>query len=175
MLERICLLGLLAAGLSLAACAETPLEPTDAMQAPFPVTISSAPDPARAVPSTGVTYLLNDEVREYAFLASFDLIVRAHPDNAVGISVESDSIALQELTSAPVDGPGGGVDRERYEFESRADVNRLEPGGQTSREFDVWYALPNGGREVLISVTLNFIDDNGVTFHEIHTLTVEPR
>ncbi len=174
MLERVCLMGLLAAGLSLAACSETPLEPTDAIPDLEPFTISTAPEPTYAVPSTGVTFEVNGEQREYAFLASFDLVLQANPDNGIGVSVSSDSVMLQQLSSAPADGPGGGVDRERYEHESRGDVNRIEPGGRTSRAFDVWYTLPNGGREALIAVTLEFVDDNGVTFNRVHQVTVEP-
>ena len=175
MLERICLTGLLAAGLSLAACTETPLTPTEEIPVEQPVLISTAPDPIYAVPSTGVTFVVDGEVREHAFRASFDLILRGNPDNGVGVSVESDSITLQQLLSVPVDGPGGGVDRVRHAYESRAAaVTRVEPGGETSRAFDVWYTLPSGGREVLIAVTLNFIDDNAITFSGVHQVTVQP-
>ncbi len=174
MLERICFTGLLAAGLSLAACSETPLEPTDATEREPPLTISTAPDPTYAVASTGKTYVVNGQVREYAFLASFDLILQGNPDYATGITLESDSILLQQLLSVIPDGPGGGVDRERYEFESRADVDRIEPGGRTTRAFDVWYTLPQGGREAVIAVTLNFIYDDGITFSQVHQVRVQP-
>ena len=174
MLERICFTGLLAAGLLLAACDETPLEPTDAAARVPPVTISTAPDPTYAVASTGKTYEVNGQVREYAFLASFDLILQGNPEYDIGFTFESDSISLQQLLSSPPDGPGGGVDRERYEFESRADVDRIEPGGRTSRTFDVWYTLPAGGREALIAVTLNFKDDDGIAVNPVHQVRVQP-
>ena len=170
--ERSCLLGLLAAGLSLSACQETPLSPTDT---PVEVVvIAEAPDPAYAEPSSGVTFEVNGEVREYAFLASFDLILEADPDLAVGIAVTSDSLVVQQQLSVIPDGPGGGVDRERYTYESRSAGDRMEPGGRTSRAFDVWYTLPLGGREAIISVTLNFEDDLGVAFSRIHRVWMRP-
>ncbi len=174
MLERTCLMGLFAAGLSLAACNETPLTPTDMIPPENPVFISTAPQPIYAVQSTGVTFVADGELREYAFLASFDLILRGNPDNQIGVSVSSDSMVLQQTISVPVDGLGGGVDRERYDFESRSEVDRIEPGGETTRAFDVWYSLPSGGREVLIAVTLSFVDDNGIPFDQVHQVRVEP-
>ena len=66
------------------------------------------------------------------------------------------------------------MDRERYEFESRADMDRIEPGGRTSRTFDVWYTLPAGGREALIAVTLNFKDDDGIAINPVHQVRVQP-
>ena len=174
MLERTSLMGLLAAGLSLAACSETPLEPTDAMAPVEPVFISTAPDPVYAVPSTGMTFVEDDQVREYAFLASFHLILRGNPEREIGVSVSSDSILLQQLLTTPVVGPGGGVDRERYDYESRAEGDRIEPGGETTRAFDVWYTLPSGRREAIINITLNFVDDLGITFERVQRITVEP-
>ena len=171
--ERFCLLGLLAAGLSLAACQETPLSPTDPALGEV-VVISAAPDPAYAEPSSGVTFEANGEVREYAFLASFDLILEADRDLEVGIVVTSDSLVIQQQLSVIPDGPGGGVDRERYTYESRSAGDRMEPGGRTTRAFDVWYTLPLGGREAFISVTLSFEDDFGVAFERTHRVWMRP-
>ena len=170
--ERSCLFGLLAAGLSLSACQETPLSPTDV--AGDVVVISAAPDPAYAEPSSGVTFEVNGEVREYAFLASFDLILEADPDLEVGIVVTSDNLVIQQQLSVIPDGPGGGVDRERYTYESRSAGDRMEPGGRTTREFDVWYTLPRGGREAFINVTLSFEDDYGVAFERTHRVWMRP-
>lgn len=170
--ERSCLLGLLAAGLSLSACQETPLSPTDVSS--DVVVISAAPDPAYAEPSSGVTFEVNGEVREYAFLASFDLILEADRDLEVGIVVTSDNLVIQQQLSVIPDGPGGGVDRERYTYESRSAGDRMEPGGRTTRAFDVWYTLPRGGREAFINVTLNFEDDYGVAFERTHRVWMRP-
>lgn len=173
MSERSCLVGLLAAGLWLSACQETPLAPTDPSAGREAVQIFTAPDPTHAAPSSGVTFDADGEVREYAFLVSFDLILRAAPDLEVGLRVASDVILLQEQFSVVPDGPGGGVDRERFVYESRSDDDRIEPGGETSRSFDVWYTLPRGGREALIIVTLNFVDDIGIEFARTHQVWVQ--
>ena len=174
MSERSCLVGLLAAGLWLSACQETPLGPTDPSAGREAVRIFTAPDPTYAVPSSGVTFDADGEVRDYAFLVSFDLILRAAPDMEVGLSVSSAILSLHEQFSAVPDGPGGGVDRERYVYESRSEGDRIEPGGQTARSFDVWYTLPRGGREALIIVTLDFVDDIGVEFTRTHQVWVQP-
>jgi hypothetical protein len=174
MSERSCLTGLLAAGLLLPACQETPLEPTDPSAGRQAVLISTAPDPTYAVPSTGVTFDIGGELREYAFFVSFDLILEVEPGIDSGFSVSSDSLVLQQLLSVIPDGPGGGVDRERYEYTSRSEGDRIEPGGRTSRTFDVWYTLPLGGREARIIVTLEFVDDVGVVFSRTHDVRVQP-
>lgn len=171
--ERIRLVVLAALGASLAACAETPLAPTDTAAAPDPVRISTAPEPTYAVPATGKTFTEKGETREYAFVASFDLVLRGHPDNDLAVEVDSDSVTVRQLGSA--DDPGGGVERERWVRESRpAAVTLIEPGGETSRAFDVWYTLPSGGRQALIAVTLNFKDTRGTAFTRVHQVTIEP-
>ena len=174
MLQRFWPIGLLAAGASLAACQESPLEPTDALPRHDPVVISLAPEPLYAVPSTGVMFVANDEVREYAYRVSFDLILRAHQNNEIGVMLTSDSVVLQQLESVAVEGPGGGVDRETWRFEARSGEDRIEAREETARAFDVWYTLPNGGREVLIAVSLDFVDDNGTPFSQVHQVAVEP-
>ena len=174
MLQRFWPIVLLAAGVSLAACQETPLAPTDVTPRHDPVVISLAPEPLYAVASSGVNFVENGEVREYAYRTSFDLILRAHSDNEIGVMLTSDSVVLQQLESVPVEGPGGGVDRETYRFEARSGEDRIEANEETSRVFDVWYTLPNGGREALIAVSLDFVDDNGTPFSQVHQVAVEP-
>ena len=175
MSERYCLAGLLVAGLSLAGCQETPLAPTDLPTGGVPVLISTAPEPLYAVPSSGVTFpAANGEVREFAYRTSFDLILRANPDNEIGVMLTSDNVVLQQLLSVPVDGPAGGVDRETYQYESRSGDERIEPGEETARVFDVWYTLPSGGREALIAVSLDFVDDNGTPFTQVQQVQVDP-
>ncbi len=174
MLKRLWLIGLIAAAASLAACQETPLTPTDATPRPDPVVISSAPEPLYAVASTGVTFMADDDVREYAYRVSFDLILQAHRDNEIGVMLESDGVVLQQLQTVTPDGAGGGVDRETYQFEARSGEDRILAGEETARAYDVWYTLPNGGREVLIAVSLDFVDDNGTPFNQIRQVAVEP-
>lgn len=174
MLERLWLIGLLAACASPAACRETPLEPTDALRRPDPVVLSTAPEPLYAVASTGVTFAADGEEREYAYRVSFDLILRAHRDNEIGVMLTSDSIVLQQLETIAVEGPGGGVDRETYRFEARSGEDRILAGEETARAYDVWYTVPNGGREVLIAVSLDFVDDNGTPFSQVRQVPVEP-
>lgn len=174
MQQRFWPIGLLAAGVSLAACQESPLEPTDVTRRHDPVLISLAPEPLYAVASTGVTFPVGDGVQEYAYRVSFDLILRAHPDNEIGVMLMSDSVVLQQLQSVAVEGPAAGVDRETFRSESRSGEDRIEPREETARSFDVWYTLPNGGREALIAVSLDFVDDNGTPFSQVRQVAVEP-
>ena len=175
MLERICFTGLLAAGLSLAACSETPLEPTDPTEREPPLTISTAPDPTYAVASTGKTYVVNGQVREYAFLASFDLILQGNP----GLRYRHHPRIRQHSAATVVERHPGRPRRRAWTVNAMnsslvADVDRIEPGGRTTRAFDVWYTLPQGGREAVIAVTLNFIYDDGITFSQVHQVRVQP-
>jgi len=87
------------------------MKPTDVTPRHDPVVISLAPRPLYAVPSTGVTFVANDEVQEYAYRVSFDLIRRAHDNNEIGVMLTSDSVVLQQLESVAVEGRGGDVDR----------------------------------------------------------------
>lgn len=174
MLQRFWPIVPLAAAVSLAACQETPLAPTDVAPRHDPVVISLAPEPLYAVPSSGVSFVVDGEVREYAYRVSFDLILRAHSDNEIGVMLTSDSVVLQQLDSVPVEGPGGGVDRETWRFEAQSGDDRVEANEETSRAFDVWYTLPNGGREALIALSLDFVDDNGTPFSQVHQVAVEP-
>ena len=52
---------------------------------------------------------------------------------------------------------------EHYEFDAAPHNNRVETGTEISIDYEVWYTLPNEGREAQINVDLTFVDDDGRT------------
>src|SRR6266498_2378502 len=49
------------------------------------------------------------------------------------------------------------------EYPSQSSGNRLEGHGTAVVGFDVWYALPNQGREAVITVIVTFLDKKDVS------------
>ena len=150
----------------LAACAESPLFPTLQMAT---VQLSSAPDPAVAVPSSGVTYEVDGQVLEFEFMTTFDLVLRA-PEDQAGVLISSINLAVAPATAGIVVTPSPAA---QSRFESQAVVNRLEPGDETAIAFQVWYTLPGGGRGAVVTVTVAFQDDNEFAINLIHEVVVE--
>lgn len=160
----------LTAALSFVGCNEAPTDPTSMVS--FLVEVSSAPDPAIAVTSTGVTYSEGDQVLEYQFMTTFDVIMSLAADQ-VGVTISRAGLNLQQAMGGIVDTPVTG-EIERFRFDARAAGNRIEPGGEATLSFDVWYTVPNGGREALVTVTLNFVNDNGSPLSQSHEVLVAP-
>ncbi|HSD28373.1 MAG TPA: hypothetical protein VLL75_13815 [Vicinamibacteria bacterium] len=75
--------------------------------------------------------------------------------------------------------PSGG-DVEHYQFNSSASGNTLAAKGRASVGFQVWYDLPNKGREALVTVSLAFREvdegDDGVrsSFQDTVDVKVAP-
>ena len=62
---------------------------------------------------------------------------------------------MQQAAGGIVIAPSGG-EVEHYQFNSSASGNLLPANGHASVGFQVWYDLPNKGREALVTVTLGF-------------------
>jgi hypothetical protein len=54
--------------------------------------------------------------------------------------------------------PGG--DQVYFKFDSQAVTNHINAKGSVSVSFDVWYSLPNGGKEGLATVSFTFQDSS---------------
>jgi len=63
---------------------------------------------------------------------------------------------------------------ELFVFDQRPGGNRIEPGGEQVVDFDVWYLLPNGGREALVTVNLSFTADLRGNFSRSIGIPVAP-
>ncbi len=175
MLERLWLIGVLAAAVSLAACQETPLEPSDVTPRPDPLVLSAAPEPLYAVESTGVTFVADGEVREYAYRVSFDLVLRAPPRQRDRRHAD----LRQHRAAAVADRHPGRPRRRRRprDLSVRVAVGRRAARGGRRNGAGVRrlvYGCPTGGGEVLIAVSLDFVDDNGTPFSQVRQVPVEP-
>jgi hypothetical protein len=133
------------------------------------VDLSVSPDPPSAVGSTGVTYVIKgddthaDETRAYPWTTSF--VVNMQETGGKALEITAVNLKVQQAAGGIVIAPSGG-DVERYQFNSSASGNSLPANGHASVGFQVWYDLPNKGKEALVTVSLSFKEvdkgDDGV-------------
>ena len=169
MLRRVPLLLL---ALTCAAACQSPTEPDD-----IDVTMTASPDPALASGPTGRTYKVDmgddepDEIREYDWRSSFSVTLTNNDD--VGMDITAVSVRVQQASGGIVIAPSGS-EIEKYEYNSQANGNRLEGKGSASMSLDVWYDLPNLGKEALITVSFTFMNDDDVSFSDFVQVRVAP-
>jgi hypothetical protein len=125
----------------------------DSGTSPEPVTIASItaavdPDPVSSEASADP---------DFGFLASFTVTL----SETRGTGTSIDSVTVTDVVET--------LDGEEVETEEnalfRADVtsgaDRIEGNSSTQIAFDVYYALPGGGSEARIDITLSMTDDYG--------------
>jgi hypothetical protein len=177
----------LAAALWMAGC-QSPTDPDEQLDVDDFVVASATPDPVNAETSTGRTYRVvrgnnqPDEILEYDWRTAFNVSVSLN-NNATSEDVDlnfpvdltSVSVKVQQASGGIVNPPTGG-DVERYEsVTSQVSGNRFGGVNETlTMVLDVWYDLPSLRREALITVTLNFRDDDGVAFAKDVQVRVAP-
>jgi len=127
------------------------------------VDLTASPSPASAEASQGVTYTIKgddthaDETRPYPWTTSFVVNMQETGGNALEITAVN--LRVQQASGGIVIAPSGG-DVEHYQFNSSASGNNLPANGHASVGFQVWYDLPNKGREALVTVSLSFKEVN---------------
>jgi hypothetical protein len=147
------------------------------------VDLTANPSPAVASASKGVFYTIKgddthpDETREYPWTASFVVNMQETGGNALEITAVN--LRVQQAAGGIVIAPSGG-EVERYQFNSSASGNNLPAKGNASVGFQVWYDLPNKGKEALVTVSLGFREvnegDDGVrgTFQDTVDIKIAP-
>jgi hypothetical protein len=136
--------------------------PTSSSEDELDVSYTVRPDPAVANPSTGVTYKItnaDDSVSyyDYPYRASFNLNIK---ENAgMPLDIASIDLTLQQATGGIVITPSGG-DSIYFKFSSSAATKHINANGSVDIGFDVWYDLPNDGKEALITVGFRFEYDD---------------
>jgi hypothetical protein len=165
MLRRVTLAALLMAAPWMVGCDDSTSSDTSEE-----ATFTFSPDPAIAVQSTdGKTYTIvgddthPDQIIKYPWKTTFT--VTMEETAGVGRDITAMNISVKQATSGVVITPAGS-ESEHYDYLSHATSNRLEAKGKTSVTFDVWYDLPNDGKEGLIAVTFSYTDDNDSSFSE---------
>jgi hypothetical protein len=140
--------------------------PTDPSATTAKVDLVANPSPTSALPSSGVTYTIvgdathPDQTKEYPWRTHFS--VNMAETAGVGLDITSISVKVQQAAGGIITPPTNGQ-IEHYQFTSQSSGNRLEGHGTTVVGFDVWYALPNQGREAVVTVIVTFLDKKDVS------------
>ena len=161
---------LLLAATWLAACSSPTASTTLA------VNLTASPDPTNAVESHGVTYQVTNPdstISTYEYAWQTSLSVSMQETGGTALNITAVDLKVQQASGGIVITPSGG-DREYFRFNSSASGNRLDAHGTASIGFQVWYSLPNKGREALVTVNLSFQDDNSNTYSKTVQCKVAP-
>jgi len=145
----------------------------------FDVTFTATPDPAVATASSGVQYRVTNadstvSVYDYDHRVHFDVNIKENAGLALDIA--SINLTVQQAAGGIVVTPSGG-DQVYFKFSSSAATNHINANGAADVGFDVWYDLPNQGKEALITVGFTFEyenDDNTYTYSDTAKVKVAP-
>jgi hypothetical protein len=136
-----------------AACS-SPTSPTT-----LTATLTATPNPASATASQGVSYTIvgdathADVTKVYPFTTSF--LVDIEETGGIALNITAVNLKVQQASGGIVIAPSGG-EVEHFQFNSSASGNLLPAKGHASVGFQVWYDLPNKGKEALVTVSLSF-------------------
>jgi hypothetical protein len=146
----------------------------------FDVTFTYSPDPAVATPSTGVQYKVTNadesvSYYDYDYRVHFEVNIK---ENAgLSLDITSINLTVQQAAGGIVITPSGG-DQVYFKFSSSAVANHINANGSADVGFDVWYDLPNQGKEALVTVAFTFDyedeDDNTYTYSDTVKVKVAP-
>ena len=171
------------AGCQSASTSDTTLNVDDFVDA------SAAPSPTNAAESTdGRTYRIvrgnnqPDEILKFDWKTTFSVTVSINKnatDKDVNLTfpveVTSTAVKVEQAAGGIVTTPTGG-DTEHYDSVlTSATGNKIAAvGGAITMTFDVWYDLPSLRKEAVITTTVSFKDDDGVTFSKQIKVNVNP-
>jgi hypothetical protein len=143
----------LIAALGLASCTESTDTTTDdtSTTSAF-VTMTVTPDPATAVAS---------EDDEFEWQGAFT--VTFVESGGVGVTINTLSVTVQQSSGGivlPVSDPDNPV---KFDYEADNETNYIAANGTFTMGVKVFYTLPNGRKEALVTVQTSLADDNGYT------------
>lgn len=122
-------------------------------------TLTASPNPTTATVAHGIFYTIvgdanhADVTKEYPYTTSF--VVDIEETGGTALNITAVNLGVQQASGGIVIAPSGG-EVEHYQFNSSASGNLLPAKGHASVGFQVWYDLPNKGREALVTVSLSF-------------------
>ena len=140
------------------------------------VTLTASPSPAIASGPTGVQYKVTNaddtvSLYEYDYRTSFTVTIQE--TGGMGLDITALDLKVQQATGGIVITPSGG-DQVYFKFNSSAVTNHVNAKGSADVGFDVWYDLPNAGREALVTVGFTFQDDDDNTYSQTLQVKVAP-
>jgi hypothetical protein len=140
------------------------------------VTLTANPDPTTATGPTGVQYKVTAadssvSYYEYDWRTSFTVTIQE--TGGMALDITALNLTVQQATGGIVITPSGG-DQVYYKFNSSAATNHINAKGSADIGFDVWYDLPNLGREALITAGFTFQDSDKNTYSDTIQVKVAP-
>jgi hypothetical protein len=140
------------------------------------VTLTNTPNPASASGPTGVQYKVTNadstvSYYEYDWRTIFSVTIQETGGKALDITALD--LKVEQATGGIVISPSGG-DQVYYKFNSSAVTNHINAKGSAEVGFDVWYDLPSGGREALVTVGFTFQDSDKNTYSDTLQVKVAP-
>jgi hypothetical protein len=146
----------------------------------FDVTFTVNPDPAVATSSAGVQYKVtnaDDTVSYYDYDHRVHFEVNIRENAGLALDITSINLTVQQAAGGIVVTPSGG-DQVYFKFSSAAVTNHINANGTADVGFDVWYDLPNQGKEALVTVGFSFEheddDDNTYNYSDTAKVKVAP-
>jgi hypothetical protein len=146
----------------------------------FDVSYTVTPDPATAGESSGVQYKVTNAdstVSYYDYSYRSHFVVTIREDAGYALDITAINLTIQQATGGIVISPSGG-DQVYFKFTSQAVTNHVNARGTADVGFDVWYSLPNGGREALVTVSFAYQytdnDSNRYSYSSTHDVKVAP-
>jgi hypothetical protein len=146
----------------------------------FDVNFSYSPDPAVATASTGVQYKVtnpDDSITYYDYDHRVHFDVNIKENAGLTLEIVSINLTVQQAAGGIVVTPSGG-DQVYFKYSSSAVSNHINARGSADVGFDVWYDLPNQGKEALVTVAMTFEhedqDDNVYSYSDTVKVKVAP-
>lgn len=174
--------------LSAAAC-QSPTSASDTVSVDDYVTSVTTPSTAVATESTdGRTYRVvrgnnqADEVLPFKYVTTFTIALTVNSkatdkdiDLSFPLTITSAAGKVQQASGGIVTPPTGG-EVEHYDsiILSTSNSTVQAVNGTVTLTFEVWYTLPNGRKDALITESIAFRDDDGVTFAKSVDVVVAP-
>jgi hypothetical protein len=150
------------------------------------VASSASPDPATASASSGVTYRVvrgnnqPDDILDFKYTTTFtaNVTITSNPSDVsltFPVTVTSVSGKVEQASGGIVTPPTGG-DVEHYQsvILSSSGSSFSGTGASIQVTFQVWYSLPSGGRECLVTESVALKDKDGKTFTKDVKVRVAP-
>jgi len=124
------------------------------------VTLTQSPDPASASGPTGVYYTVTNpdstvSTLQYQYRTNFTVTIQE--TGGMALDITQLNAVVQQSAGGIVVPPSGGQ-QIYYKFNSTASTNHINAKGSADVIFDVYYTLPSGGKEALVTVSFNFQD-----------------
>lgn len=132
----------------------------DAVTTPTDTTTTTATATVTATPSSATVSVTPSGESAYKWTGSFTVAISN--TNASPITIRSITADLQQASGGIVITPITGTD-EAFRFDVRAPFNRIDVNSNMTIPFTFHYALPNGGREALVSLSFSVVTDTGAS------------